>query len=120
MYIIMSSRSVLVVEDNLSVLKVVAKMLKLLKHDVVTAENGMLGLERISESSFDYIILDYQLPDLSCDTLVKKFHEIQPDAKIYIASGLGEAPEITQMLDIGAYGVLAKPFSLNDLKSTII
>jgi HAMP domain-containing protein/signal transduction histidine kinase/CheY-like chemotaxis protein len=70
-------RNVLVVEDNELDSSQIAKMLHTDNVNVQIAETGKRALQMASEQSFDCIILDYTLPDISGTDLVNKIGEIK-------------------------------------------
>ena len=59
------SKLILHIEDNPSNRKAVRHILRMTDHDLVEAENGMEGLEKLEAVSPDLILLDIQLPKLS-------------------------------------------------------
>ena len=61
----MSIEKVLVVDDDTLVRKFLQEALHRKKIDVVTAENGQTALDIMQDSSFDMVITDMRLPDLT-------------------------------------------------------
>ena len=66
-----SVKQVLVVEDNEIDSSQIAKMLNGDKIDVTIASSGSEGIEHMKENNFDCVILDYSLPDISGEELIK-------------------------------------------------
>lgn len=60
----LEGNKILVVEDNIINQMVVTNMLRNLKMEVVTANNGLDALDRISEYNFDLILMDIQMPEM--------------------------------------------------------
>ena len=118
----MPPRTILLVDDDPSILMVVEKMLKILKHTVISAKNGELALKQANsyEGVIDYAIIDYILPDIDGKQLMHELINQYPEMKIIISTGLGSSPEIQALLNEGAYAILSKPFSIKDLKETIV
>lgn len=61
---------VLVIEDNLSNARLVAKLLNHAGHEVTLAEDGEMGLTAISDIQPDLILVDLGLPDMDGQTVV--------------------------------------------------
>ena len=111
--------TVLYIEDNLSNRQVV-EMILTRRHPqwrLLTAANGLNGLQLAREHRPDLILLDLQLPDLQGDAVL---------SKILDDPGLRETPVIVLSADAtthsrdrlmahGAYHYLSKPFKLDDL-----
>lgn len=59
-------RKILLIDDSLSILKVVSRLLKLNGHTVDTASNGLLGLEKLKKTfdteDYDMVLTDLQMP----------------------------------------------------------
>jgi CheY-like chemotaxis protein len=56
---------ILVVDDEENVLDLVASVLRFAGYEVETAETGWLGLQAARRSSFDLVVLDVMLPDMT-------------------------------------------------------
>ena len=67
-----NTHRILVVEDNETESSQIVQMLKNERIDVVLAENGKKALEQENMDSYDCIILDYSLPDISGQELLDK------------------------------------------------
>ena len=60
----LENNKILLVEDNRINQLVVAKMLRKLGMEVVTADNGLEALDRFEESYFDLVLMDIQMPEM--------------------------------------------------------
>ena len=67
----MAKKKILVVDDEPSVLKVLRRRLESKGYDVITAEDGLEGLEKASEQRPDLIISDIMMPTMDGYTFIK-------------------------------------------------
>src|ERR1700731_4382394 len=84
-------KTILVVDDNFSVLTVIKAMLETDDYDVLTARSADVTLA-IAEmkSVIDLVLMDVVMPDVSGPDLVEKILAIHPTAKVLFMSGYCE------------------------------
>lgn len=109
---------VLLVEDEASVRAVIAAFLKT-EHDVQTAENGVLGLERFRAGSWDVVLCDGSLGDMSGVELAAAMKEISPATPIILISGADFSQPALSVGETPFTSQLQKPFGPNGLKAAI-
>ncbi len=115
------AKKILIVDDEIDLLRVTAFRLKNFGYDVLTAANGQEALELIEKDQPDLILLDLRIPLISGYEVCKK---IKSDNKlkaipviIFTASAVGDLTE--KMLDIGADDFIVKPFEPQELLEKI-
>ena len=77
-------------------------------YQVIKAYNGTEALEKFNSTTFDIILLDIMLPDISGLDILKKFKEQKSTAKILILTNLTADKTINDAYDLGADGYLLK------------
>lgn len=118
----MGRKRVLVVDDEP---EIVAMLVEWLERDgrfeVATASTGFDAGLRTKEFRPDAIILDYLLPDINGNAVVKSIRNDPElaDVKIVIVSGIVNRDEVQGLLDSGANDFVKKPFIINDLVKRI-
>jgi PAS domain S-box-containing protein len=116
---------VLVMDDEEILLTIVSEMLLMLGHQVKTVKNGTEAIHLFEKESkdgspFDAIILDLTIPgEMGGKEAGGKLLELDPHAKIIVASGYSNDPVIANYQDYGFTGRLIKPFHLQDLEKTL-
>ncbi len=115
--------TVLVVDDEESVREVAKMMLELLGFDVLTAEDGVRGLETYRENSdrVSLVLLDMTMPGMTGDVVLENIFEINGSERIILSSGYTEE-EITATI-LNKYpqvGFIQKPYRPEQLIATII
>lgn len=104
-----SSSRVLLVDDQPEVRRVVRRSLVKAGYEVVEAWNGRVAVELARESSFDLVISDVRMPDMSGLELLNALHQHDPDLPVVLTSGW-PGPSGTLDADaLGAFAYLQKP-----------
>jgi two-component system alkaline phosphatase synthesis response regulator PhoP len=102
---------VLLVDDEVDILRIVKKALELRNFEVITAATGSEALVKI-DSEIDIILLDIMLPDISgydiCQRL--KNDEKLKDIPIIMLSAKTQMNDIKRGLDVGVDMYITKPF----------
>ena len=109
--------TVLVVEDDQSISALIHRMLLREGHQVLEAADGAMALEILQAISCDLVITNVLMPKLSGIEFVEQLHSLQPQMPIILMTGY-PAVSGTTMVD-RVVEVLAKPFDLNMLRSTV-
>ncbi len=87
-------------------------------YEVYTAERGYKGLEYVSEISFDLIILDLMLPDISGEEICKRIRA-KSNTYIFMLTAKSSLEERIKGLDLGADEYLVKPFSPREIVARV-
>ena len=110
-------KTILLIDDEETVINISEMMLKRLGYNVLKAHSGYEGLKLFKEnkSKIDLIISDFEMPKMNGKEVMDKLREIEPQIKIMLSSGaLTDADEKTVM-NIGFNGFLKKPYNINTL-----
>ena len=105
---------VLVVEDDAAILETVAYNLGREGHDVVTAADGVSGLQLSRETEPDLIVLDLMLPRMSGLDVCRVVREERSVPILMLTARSAEGDKIAG-LDLGADDYVTKPFSMQEL-----
>jgi DNA-binding NtrC family response regulator len=109
------ARSVLVVEDHVSLRHALARHLRRAGWIVETTGTAGEAMERIARGSFDAVVVDLQLPDRSGREVVAFCTETRPDTAVVVVTGYATLEEATSTLRLGARDFVTKPFAAADL-----
>ena len=109
---------VLVVEDDAAILETVAYNLGREGHDVITAADGVSGLQLSRETEPDLIVLDLMLPRMSGLDVCRVVREERPVPILVLTARSAEGDKIAG-LDLGADDYMTKPFSMRELVARV-
>jgi DNA-binding response OmpR family regulator len=82
---------------------------------VEAADAGSAVRATGAEPPFDLILLDFRLPDSNDLSLLSELRIRVPDARIILMTAYGTPEVERRALEIGADGIIAKPFQFDDL-----
>ena len=118
----MAQKKILVVDDEPSVLKVLKRRLESKNYDVITAEDGLEGLEKALESKPDLIISDIMMPTMDGYTFIKKLKAKPGFSRIpvIILTAKEKMQDLFLFEGIKECDYIVKPFETEELLNKIV
>lgn len=110
---------ILVIDDDPSIRNMLAIVLKKSGFDVTCTESGKTALEKLKKETFDLVISDIKMPDISGIDLLKKIKAISPEIPVIMITAFASANDAVEAMKLGAEDYVTKPFSLDELKIII-
>jgi signal transduction histidine kinase len=119
--VLTGTETILLVDDEGTILDVGNEMLTALGYKVMSAKSGKKALEVYTENKdeIDLVILDMIMPEMSGGEVYDRIKEVNPNAKALLSTGYGIDGQATKILDRGCNGFIQKPFNLKDLSGKI-
>jgi two-component system alkaline phosphatase synthesis response regulator PhoP len=116
-----TGKKVLVVDDEIHIVHVVAIKLRNNGYEVLTAENGAEALKVACEEKPDIIVTDFQMPVMAGLEMVEALRQNQDtaDVPVIMLTARGFAIEESQRQQLRISECLSKPFSPKELLRTI-
>ncbi len=113
--------SILVVDDEKSVLDVCAEMLEFMGYRVYRAGSGgeALRIYREHLSDINLVILDMIMPDIGGGEVFDRLRLMEPSVKVILSSGYSKDGRAAEILQRGCSAFMQKPFNFNDLSSKV-
>jgi DNA-binding response OmpR family regulator len=112
-------KRILVIEDDLAILRGLKDNLEYESYDVFTATDGEQGYSLIKEKRPDLIILDLMLPKMNGYELCRKVRGEGITIPILMLTARGEEMDRVVGLDMGADDYVTKPFSVPELMARV-
>lgn len=109
------NKRILLVEDEISIRKVIEMNLGIEGHEVIVSANGKEALDLAKNQYFDLIILDVMLPEINGFEICEQVRLNNKEIGIIIVSAKDTAEDRVQGLKNGADDYLVKPFNLEEL-----
>jgi DNA-binding response OmpR family regulator len=106
---------VLIVEDDRPLADFLSRSLAAEGFGAEILDNGDLAIQRLSEASFDLVLLDLNLPGCDGTEVLRVARERHRSTAILVVSGRSGLQERVRCLDLGADDCLMKPFALSEL-----
>ncbi|MBI4848946.1 MAG: HDOD domain-containing protein [Nitrospirae bacterium] len=113
-------QTILFVDDELSILNSLRRLLQDEAWDLIFAESGEKGLELLNKQEVDIIISDVRMPGMDGITFLKQVKELYPHVVRIFLSGYADRSAIVQALSEGcAQQLVSKPWEDDELKGII-
>lgn len=113
------AQSILIVDDEESVLYTLEAVLKLEGYAVSRASSAAEAMIVFQSDSFDLVITDLTMPGDSGMVLLEKLILAQPDILVILITAYGSETVAVEAMKRGAYDYLPKPFSNDELRLTV-
>lgn len=114
----MGAASILIVEDEEQLQRMLRSALTQAGYMVVTAKSGLEALEQLVRHEFGVVLLDLGLPDMDGKEVIAQARSISR-APMLVVSARGSEREKIAALDLGANDYVAKPFDMGELMARI-
>ncbi len=111
--------SILLVDDEPNVLKIIAQFLTSLGHTVTTASGGQEALEIFGREHFDLVITDMAMPGMSGDMVAFAVKAKKPGTPVVMLTGFGDLQKAQGEKPEGVDIILSKPASTEALQAAI-
>ena len=113
------NETILIVDDELSILDIGKEMLQKFGYKVITSENGEGAIHEYSRNKIDLVILDIGMPGMGGIKCLQELVSIDQKANVIISSGYLLNRLIREAVEIGAKAFLPKPYSIKELLNTV-
>jgi DNA-binding response OmpR family regulator len=114
----MKKKRILVIDDDLGIIRVFKSILEKDGYSVETAKTGKAALEKIKKEKFNVYLIDVKLPDMDGTDLLCKLKEDHKAVKI-VVTGFSSEDVGRKAADCGADDFLVKPVRAEELVSTV-
>ena len=111
----MSNELILIIDDEESVRKSLADVMRDEGYEVMTASSGKEGIDTLTETQPSLALLDIAMPDMDGIETLRRFKEIRPDMPVIMVTGHGTIETAVKTTKMGAYDFLVKPPELQHL-----
>lgn len=109
------SFSILVVDDEPPQLELISGFLKKQGFEVTLAESGEKALQIFRRESFDLVLTDQRMPNLSGLDLLKAVRAVNPETPVIVVTAYGSIETAVSAIKAGATDYLTKPLNLDEL-----
>ena len=115
------TETLLVVDDELSVLNVTKLLLERLGYTVLTATTGAQALDTLTRQGgkIALVLLDMVMPEMPGREAFRRLRALRSDLLVLAVSGYSESKEAQELLREPGVGFLAKPYRIDELAKKI-
>jgi two-component system nitrogen regulation response regulator NtrX len=115
----MSGETILIIDDEESVRKSLADVMRDEGYDVVTAASGKEGIDLLTETQPSLALLDIAMPEMDGIEVLRRFREMRPDMPVVMVTGHGTIETAVKTTKLGAYDFMVKPPELAQLSLVV-
>ncbi len=107
--------SILVIDDNPAIIKLMAKILKANDYEVSTAAGGESGIKKLKKNDYDLVFTDLMMPDISGMEVLEHVISKSPKTMCIILTAHGTIKSSVDAIKKGAFDYITKPVSPSEL-----
>jgi DNA-binding NtrC family response regulator len=115
----MNQHSILVVDDDASLRRIIEFNLKKRSYKTITVESGEKALESLRKNDFCLLISDIKMAGMDGIQLMQKAREIKSDLPVIFITAFGTIEMAVEAMKLGAFDYITKPFDLEDFLHTV-
>jgi len=114
-----SNESLLVVDDDDDIKKILEALLESLGFSVGTTSRGPDALKMLKEGVFTFMLTDMKMPEMDGLELVQRVGDSFPNVSIIAMTGYSEGYRYVDVINAGASDFIKKPFDLGELEAKV-
>ena len=88
-------------------------------HECHTADRAEQALAYLDLETYDAVLTDISMPELSGRALLKHIQAKHPTTPVIVISGLSNEADAKDLIAMGAFAYFAKPFKLEDIEAAV-
>ena len=115
----MTPATILIIEDDATIMRVLKDNCAAKGHRVLTASNGEAGLDAAFNGRPDLILLDLMLPKMNGYEICRAIRAEKLEMPILMLTAKGQEEDIVRGLELGADDYITKPFSVRELMARV-
>jgi DNA-binding NtrC family response regulator len=113
------AHTILVVDDELNIRRVLERAFAKEGYQVQTAEGGHQALRVLAETPCDLMLTDVVMPDMTGLELLKRARQQHPNLQVVLMTAYGTIPTAVEAMRAGAYDFLTKPLDMEVLRKVV-
>ncbi len=111
---------IMLVDDSRTIRNIQKNVLKQLDYtDIVEAEDGVIALDKFTETNPDLCLIDWNMPNMDGITLVRKIREINKTVPLIMCTTEAEKTRVIEAIKAGVNNYIVKPFTVESLGEKI-
>ncbi len=110
--------TILIVDDD-AVIRGMLYELFSEKYECHTASTAEEAFQYLEVETYDAILTDIAMPGLTGIELLKRVQLCDSDTPVLLISGKGDEQDLQQLIDLGAFAYVSKPFKLVEIEEVV-
>ncbi|HEV7571701.1 MAG TPA: response regulator [Thermoanaerobaculia bacterium] len=115
----MSAKRILVTEDDPSIRRLLATILRRASYEVDTATNGREAITKASGTEYDVIVLDLMMPVMTGFEVLEQLGVRTPKSRFVVVMSAAPHDVVAKAAGAKVFAALHKPAAINDIVATV-
>jgi two-component system response regulator AtoC len=115
----MTTKRILVVDDEAKMRRILELALKSMGHDVEQAGDGQEALAKIESGSFDLVLTDLRMPRLDGIGLLRALRDADNDIPVIVMTAYGTIETAVAAMKVGAADYVIRPFEMETIEMAV-
>ncbi|KMJ56877.1 PhoB family transcriptional regulator [Bacillus sp. LL01] len=111
--------NILIIEDEKKIARVLQLELEHEGYETDAAFTGVSGLEKFKDQTWDLVLLDVMLPELSGLEVLRRIRSTDTGTPVILLTARNSIPDKVSGLDLGANDYVTKPFEIEELLARV-
>jgi DNA-binding response OmpR family regulator len=111
---------ILVVDDEIQVVRLVQEFLVSKGYEVDTALDGMEALAKVKKSKPHIVLLDIMMPGIGGINTLKEIKKIDPNIAVIMVTAVYDEELANRAVKLGAYDYITKPINIDYLETCVM
>jgi len=111
--------TILIVNDEPIILKLIGDVLAKEGHEIYTADRGDNALKIINDVSIDILVTDIKMPEMDGVQFINEAKKIAPEILVIVITGFPEIDSAINLLKINVYDYIVKPMDPDDVMASV-
>ena len=111
---------ILVVDDEINVIRLLQKFLASKSYDVCTAADGRTAVEKVRELKPQIVLLDILMPGMNGMDTLKEIKKFEPDTVVIMVTAVIDEELAKSSIQLGAFDYITKPINLDYLETCLL
>ena len=107
--------NILIVDDDMGICETLSDIMEIKGYDTAIALDGYEAIRKVKEGAFDVILMDIKMPGINGVETFKEIKKVRPEIAVVMMTAYAVEDLIGEALREGAYGVLYKPFDMEQM-----
>jgi len=111
--------AILIIDDELPICLNCVKILSKMDYGAQYALSGFEALKMMDKNRFDVVITDLKMSNLGGMEVLRRIKEFQPETIVIVITGYASVSSAVEVMKMGAFDYLPKPFTPDELRSVV-
>jgi len=111
---------ILVVDDEINVIRLLQKFLASKNYDVCTAADGSTAINKVRELKPQIVLLDILMPGMNGMDTLREIKKLEPDTVVIMVTAVSDEELAKSSLRLGAFDYITKPINLDYLETCLL